>query len=59
MLTYSILENGNKIGIARGKHAAFEFVQKEIDRQGLTGYWAGDRYISKENINYSMEVCSE
>lgn len=59
MLTYNIMQNGFMVGVAKGKHKAFEFIQKEIDRTGTQGYWAGNRYIGKDNTNYSMEVAGD
>lgn len=56
MRTYNIMQNSFQIGVARGKSAAFSFIQKEVDRNGLKGYWAGNRYIGNDNTNYSMEV---
>lgn len=48
MYCYQIKENGEMIGVAIGKHKAFEFIQKEVDRSGLLGYWKGETYISPE-----------
>lgn len=58
MLTYTIKLNNYAIGQAKGKHSAFEFIQKEIDRKGTLGYWCGDKYIGKDGDSYSMEVAS-
>lgn len=54
MLTYDIKQNGFKIGIAYGRHKAFEFIQKEVERCGLLGYWKGDKYLC-DNNQYEIE----
>lgn len=45
MFTYTIKKNDFAIGQCVGRHKAFEFIQKEIDRCGLLGYWKEDEYI--------------
>ena len=58
MYTYNILKDGFIIGTAKGQHKAFEFIQKEVDRQGLIGYWKGEKYIHQQG-EYTFERMTE
>lgn len=55
MYQYTIKENGFSIGSAIGKHRAFEFIQKEVDRKGLQGYWKDDNYLIEGKPVYTLE----
>lgn len=55
MYTYLIKQNDYTIGQSRGKNNAFKFIQKEVNRQGLFGYWQGDRYIVDGKPYFKIE----
>lgn len=55
MYQYDIKENGHVVGSARGQSNAFKFIQKEIDRCGLLGYWQGLSYIVEGKPLFTIE----
>ncbi len=60
MYTYNIIENGYKIGVAKGRENAFKYVQKQLGYEGLTGgFWWGDRYIVDGKPVYTIERASD
>lgn len=59
MYTYHIKHNGYTIGQAVGKHKAFEYIQKEIERSGLLGYWREEKYLCDNKDVYSIERGNE
>lgn len=41
MFFYKIMKDGHKVGVAKGKNKAFEFVQALLDRDQQPGVWGG------------------
>lgn len=58
MYSYNILKDGFKIGVAKGKHKAFEFVQAILKRDNMLGIWDGIRCETDVNV-YSIERANE
>lgn len=59
MYAYHIKKHGYTIGQANGQSNAFKFVQKEIDREGLQGYWKGQTYMIDSKPFFSFERVTE
>lgn len=58
MYLYNILENGIKITQVRGKHNAFEYINKLLKRDNKLGIWFGLRCNTDEEI-YTIEKAVE
>lgn len=54
MYLYNILENNYKIASVRGKHNAFEYINKLVRRDNKLGIWGGLKCETDTDV-YTIE----
>lgn len=54
MYTYKIMQDGFQLGVSKGKHNAFEFIQEKLKYSNQLGIWNGLKCETDTSI-YTIE----